>query len=87
MRQVQKSLTLSRHSFVSFIAFGRSSRLHPVSLQHLYVRVKEHVAYEFVLTSPVLSCMSCSSYLDCFRDGRLVAVHLLFRRMLLPGFV
>ena len=38
----------------------------------------ENVAYEFVLTFPVVSRTSCSSYLDGFRDGRLVAVQLHF---------
>ena len=38
--QAQISLTLSRHSFLSFIASGRSSGLHPVYLQSwcIYVR-------------------------------------------------
>ena len=31
--------------------------------------------------------MSCLSYLDGFRDGRSVAVQLLFCGILLPGFV
>ena len=34
--------------------------------------------HEFVLTSPAVSCMSGSSYLNSFRDGWLVAVQLLF---------
>ena len=29
----------------------------------------EYVAYELVLTSPAVSCMSGSSNLDSFRDG------------------
>ena len=27
-------------------------------------------SHEFVLASPAVSCMSCSSYLDSFRDGK-----------------
>ena len=46
----------------------------------------ENVASESVLTSPAGSCMSCSSYLDGFKDGRLVAIQLLFCGMLLRGF-
>ena len=41
--------------------------------QHLHVRVKgplENVTYEFVLTSPTVSHMSCSFYLEGFKDGR-----------------
>ena len=30
----------------------------------------ENIAYEFILTSPAGSCMSCSSYMDGIRDGR-----------------
>ena len=48
---------------------------------------EENVTYEFVLAFPVLSCMSCSSYLDEFRDGKKVAVQLFFRGVLLPRFV
>ena len=45
---------------------------------------EEHVDYEFVLTSPAVSSMSCSSGLNGFRDGREVAVCLLVCGMLLP---
>ena len=48
---------------------------------------QEHIAYEFVLTSPAVSRMSGSSNLDSFRDGWLVAVQLLFCRVLLPRLV
>ena len=41
----------------------------------------------FLLTSPAVSRMSCSSYLDGFRDEWQVVVELLFLGMLLPGFV
>ena len=47
----------------------------------------EYVTYEFVLTSPAVSRMSSSSNLDSFRDGWLVAAHLLFCRVLPPGLV
>ena len=32
-------------------------------------RLQEYIAYEFVLTSPAVSCMTGSSSLDSFRDG------------------
>ena len=41
----------------------------------------------FVLTSPAMSCMPCSSCLDGFRGRRQVGVQLLFRVMLLSEFV
>ena len=62
------SLTLSRHSSLSFIALGRSSGQHPLSSHNcwMYVRagcpafaqpcVGAH--YEFVPASPAVSCMS-----------------------------
>ena len=53
----------------------------------LVVRVKEYITYQFVLTSPAVSRMSCSSNLDSFLDGWLFAVKLLFCGMLPPGFV
>ncbi len=34
----------------------------------------EYIPYELVLASPAVSCMSGSSNLDSFRDGRQVAV-------------
>ena len=79
------SLTLSRHFSLSFIASGRSSGLHPVSSHScsMYVRAsrpafaRPYVGvhhYELVPASPAVSCLSGSSNLDSFRDGRLVAV-------------
>ena len=67
-------LTLSRHTSLSSIAFGRSSGLHPVSTQGccMYVRARcpafaqEYIIYELVPTSPAVSCMSGSS--NSFRD-------------------
>ena len=47
----------------------------------------ENIAYDFVLVSRAVSCMSGSSYLDGFRDWKEVAVELLFCAMLLSGFV
>ena len=47
----------------------------------------ENVNHEFVLVSPAVLHMSCLSYLEGFRDGRYVAIQLLFHGMLLPGFV
>ena len=37
---------------------------------------QEYITYEFVLTSPVMFCMSVSSNLDSFREGWWVAVQL-----------
>ena len=45
----------------------------------------EYVTYEFVPTSPSVSCMSGSSNLDSFRDSWYVAVQLLLCVVLLPG--
>ena len=47
----------------------------------------DNVDYEFILASSAAFRMSCSSYLDGFRDGRSVAAQLLFCGVLLPGFV
>ena len=44
---------------------------------------QENVTYEFVLTFPAVSHVSCLSDFDSFRDGRLVAVQLLFCEILL----
>ena len=82
------SLTLLHHSSLSFIASGRSSGLHPLSshscCMHVwagcpafaqpYVGVHRSTSHELVLASPAVSCMSGSSNLDSFRDGRQVAV-------------
>ena len=54
------------------------------------VRVKGSIGELHLLVCPYFSrsvSLSCSSYLDGFRDWRLVAVQLLFCRMLLLGFV
>ena len=82
---VQISLTLSRHFSLSFIASGRSSGLHPVSSHNccMYVRAghpafarpyagvhKGYITYELVPASLAVSCMSGSSNLDSFHDGR-----------------
>ena len=47
----------------------------------------EFIAYEFVLTSPVVSHVPGSSNLDSFHDGWSVAVPLLFWGVLPPGIV
>ena len=85
----QISLTLSRHFSLSFIASGESSGLHPVSSHSccMYVRAgRPAFAWPYVgvhrstslmsssLLLPAVSCMSDSSSLDSFRDGRQVAV-------------
>ena len=82
------SLTLSRHSSLSFIALGRSSGQHPVSSHScwMYVRagrpafarlcvggLQEYITHELVPASPAVSCMSGSSNLNSFRDRRQVA--------------
>ena len=96
------SLTLSRHSSLSFIALGRSSGQHPVSSHScwMYVRagrpafarpcVEVHKStshYEFVPASPAVSCMSGSSNLNSFRDRGQVAVQLVSCGVLPPGLV
>ena len=72
------SLTLSLQPSLSSITPGRSSRLYPVSTELLYIGSSwssclcssmwrcplEYIAYEFVLTSPAMSCMSGSSNLE-----------------------
>ena len=82
------SLTLSRHFSLSFIISGRSSVPHPVSSHRcwMYVRagrpafarpcVGDHRSTSLMSSSasPAVSCMSGSSSLDSFRDGRQVAV-------------
>ena len=75
------SLTLSRYLSLSFIAPGRSSRLHPISAQSYFILVlagcpafarpcergpQENIACEFVLTSLAMSRMSGSFNLDSF---------------------
>ena len=78
------SLTLSLHVSLSFIAFGRSSGLHPVSSHSCCMYVcssrsscfwlaicrgpQEHITYDLVFASPAVSGMSGSSSLYSFRD-------------------
>ena len=47
----------------------------------------EDVTHEFVFAFPALPPMSFLSYLDGFRDKSSVTTQLLFRGVLLPGFV
>ena len=72
------SLALSRHFSLWFIASGRSSGLYPVSSHSFCPAIcrspLEYITYELVPASPAVSCMSGSSNLDSFRDGRQVAV-------------
>ena len=96
------SLTLSRHSSLSFIALGRSSGQHPVSSHScwMYVRagrpafarpcVGVHKSKSLMSSSlllPAVSCMSGSSNLNSFRDRRQVAVQLVSCGVLPPGLV
>ena len=75
------SLTLSRHFSLSFIASGKSSGLHPISSHSCWMYVRAGcpaIAWSYVgvhrSTSLMSSsCMSGSSNLDSFRDGRQVA--------------
>ena len=46
---------------------------------------QEYIPYKAVLTSPAVSHKSSSSNLDNFRDGWLVAIQLLFCRVLPPA--
>ena len=78
------SRSRARYSSLSSIAPGRSHRLHPVSVQNCCGEVLvsrptlarprrvplENGIFDFVLASPAMSCISCSSYLDCLRDRR-----------------
>ena len=48
---------------------------------------QEYVTYEFVLTSPAMSCMSAASNFYSFRDWWMVAVQLLLCGVLPPGLV
>ena len=86
------SLSLSFHPSLSFIALGRSSKLHPVSAQIWWLQVfaghltlvclysspRENVASEFVLTSPAVSSIYCSSYLNDLCNRRKVTVQLIW---------
>ena len=93
------SLTLSRHSSLSFIALGRSSGQHPVSSHScwMYVRagrpafarpcVGIHKSTSLMSSSLLLqmSCMSGSPNLNRFRDRGQVAVQLVSCGVPLPG--
>ena len=48
---------------------------------------QEYITYEFVPASPAVSCMSGSSNLNSFRDGRQVAVQLVSCGVLPPRLV
>ena len=72
----------SVHSYCREVLVGCQTLARPCEVFPL-----KNIAYEFVFTSLTVSCMSCSSDLNGFRDGWLVAVQLLFCGMLLPGFV
>ncbi len=52
-----------------------------------FARPYEYITYELVPASPEVSCMSGSSSLDSFRDGRQVAVYLVLCGVLPPGLV
>ena len=47
----------------------------------------KNITYELVPASPTVSCMSGSSNLDSFRDGKQVAVYLLLCGVLSPGLI
>ena len=82
------SLTPSHHFSLSFIASGRSSGLHPISSHSCWMYVQAgrpafaqpyvgvHRSTSLMSSSLLLqqSCMSGSSNLDSFHDGRQVAV-------------
>ena len=86
--QARISLALSRHNSISFITSGWFQGYIPyphkaavcmfelvvlLLLGHMQGSIGVHY-YELVLASPAVSCMSDSSKLDSFRDGRRVAV-------------
>ena len=96
------SLTLSRHPSLSFIAPRKVFRATSCIATELLCMgfswssnicssmsrgPQEYITYEFVLTSPAVFRVTGSSNLDSFCDGWLVAVQLLFCRVLLPGLV
>ena len=102
MRLARISLTLSPHVSLSFIAFGRSSGLHPVSSHSCCMNVRAGrpafdwpyagvhrgtYPYDLVFASPAVSGMSGSSSLYSFRDRWKVAVQLAPCGVLLPGLV
>ena len=92
------SLTLSRHSSLSFIALGRSSGQHPVSSHScwMYVRAgRPAFARPYVgvhkstslMSSSLLLQQSGSSNLNSFHDRGQVAVQLVSCGVLPPGLV
>ena len=96
------SLTLSCHFSLSFIAFGRSSGLHPESSHSccMYVRAGRpafawpnagvHRGTSQMSSSLLLQqCPACLARLTCivFCDGRQVAVQLVSCGVLSPGLV
>ena len=96
------SLTISRHSSLSFIALGRSSGQHPVSSHScwMYVRtgrpafarpcVGIHMSTSLMSSSLLLQqCPACLVRLTwiVFRDRGQVAVQLVSCGVLLPGLV
>ena len=69
------SLSLFLHSSLSSITSGRSSRLHPVSVQMmkillagqlLHVRDKAFIGWRHFWVWPAVSCISSSSYFGWF---------------------
>ena len=94
------SLTLSRHSSLSFIALGRSSGQQPVSSHSCWIYVRAgrpafarpcvgiHKSTSLMSSSLLLQqcpCMSGSSNLNSFRDRGQVPVQLVSCGVLLPG--
>ena len=87
----RRTLILSCHQSLSFVAPGRSSRQHLVSapswcikifagrtiLMGPYLRVHRRTSIEFVLASPAVPRVSCSTYLGGFLTWE-VCVQLLF---------
>ena len=77
-------LTLSYHLSLSTITLVKSFKQHPVSTElmkvsfcwltntglSMYKSIEENIVYEFVLTSPAVPSMSCSSYLDGEMGGK-----------------
>ena len=55
---------VSAQSWCRYILADRPTLAHPFVEEPL-----KKVTYDFVLGSPAVHCMSCSSYVDSFRDG------------------
>ena len=98
----QISLSLSRHSSLSFIALGRSSGQHPVSSHSCWMYVCAgrpafarpcvgvHKSTSLMSSSLLLQqCPAClvRPHLNSFRDRRQVAVQLVSCGVLPPGLV